>query len=193
MPITKRGWEILIKRTRQEKRKGQSFARTVSTYQVFHDGKEVDGLSGQFVERQGPGDNSPSGRTNHRRIKAGRYDLSTHSGDKDKKKKIVKYKTIGYAKSGDIGALPRPSIRFLDTDAREGILMHPGNGYIWSIGCFNPGRDLKNAADNLKFSQSREMILAIINDLQSFLGAKFPKSNNEAIPGAAAVVEGEPT
>jgi hypothetical protein len=193
MPITKRGWEILIKRTRQEKRRGQPFARTVSTYQVFHDGKEADGLSGQFVERQGPGDNAASGRANHCRIKAGRYDLSTHSGDKDKKKNIVKYKTIGYAKSGDIGALPRPSIRFLDTGEREGILMHPGNGYIWSIGCFNPGRELKAASDNLKFSLSREMILAIINDLQSFLGNKFPKKNNETIPGAAAVIEGEPT
>jgi hypothetical protein len=192
MPITKKGWEIQLKRIRQERRKGQAFARTISDYQVYHDGVKVDGLSGSFVERQGPGDNTKSGKANHRRIAAGQYRLSTHSGDKDPRKKKVKYQTIGYAKQPDIGELPRPAVRFLDTDKREGILIHPGNGYIWSIGCFNPGRSLKTAADNLKFSESRPMVIAIIDDMRSFLGDRFPKSNNQEIPGALAIVEGEP-
>src|ERR1043165_263654 len=68
MPIQKKGWEILIKRVRQEKRKGQAFARTISTYRVFHDGTPVHGLSGDFVERQGPGDNTRKGKTAHSRI-----------------------------------------------------------------------------------------------------------------------------
>ena len=192
MPIQKKGWEILIKRVRQEKRKGQAFARTISTYRVFHDGTPVHGLSGDFVERQGPGDNTRKGKTAHSRIAAGRYGLSTHSGKVDRKKGKVKYKTIGFAKSPGIRDLPRPAIRFLATDKREGILMHPGNGYIWSIGCFNPGKELKSAGDNLVFAVSRPMIIALIDDMKAFLGKSFPTTNNVAIPGAFAVVEGEP-
>jgi uncharacterized protein DUF5675 len=190
MPIENKGWEIQIKRTSQARRKGTGFARTISSYQVFHDGKEVDGLSGNFVERQGPGDNSETGVDNHRRIAPGRYPLSTHASPK--KNNAIKYKTIGYDKSPDIGALPRPAILFLDTGSRGGILIHPGNGYIWSIGCFNPGRNLKTAADNLKFSESRPMVIALIDDMKNFLGDKFPKSNGEQIPTAFAVVEGDP-
>jgi hypothetical protein len=192
MPITKVGWEIHIKRTSQERRKGQSFARTISSYQVYHDGEKVNGLSGNFVERQGPGDNSKSGKTNHRRVAAGRYGLSTHLGAKDKKKNKVKYQTIGYAKSPDIIELPRPAIRFLNTDNRSGILIHPGNGYLWSIGCFNPGRNLNTAADNLKFLESRQMVIALIDDMKAYVRDKFPKSNNKEIPTAFAVVDGEP-
>jgi hypothetical protein len=185
-------WELRIKRLRQEKRKKQAFARTISAYQVFHDNEPVAGLSGFFVERQGPGDNKKSGDTHDRRIEAKTYPLSTHSGAKDKKTGIVKYKTIGYAKTDGIGDLPRASIRFLDTGAREGILIHSGNGYIWSVGCFNPGKDLKNADSNLKFAESREMVIALIDDMKKFLGDKFPTANNKPIPGAVAIIEGEP-
>jgi Family of unknown function (DUF5675) len=192
MPITKKGWEILIKRIRQERRKGQKFPRTISNYEVFHDGVKVDGLAGSFVERQGPGDNSKSGRTKHLRIAAGRYRLATHSGAKDLHKKKVKYQTIGYSKLSDIGQLPRPAIRFLDTENRAGILIHPGNGYIWSIGCFNPGQSLRTAKDNLRFLESRPMVIALIDDIRAYLGNKFPKNNNKDIPDALAIVEGEP-
>jgi hypothetical protein len=139
MPISKQGWETHIVRIRQEKREGQRAPRTISAYQVFHNGKAIEGRSGNFVERQGPGDNSYAGKREHRRIAAGRYQLSTHSGEKDKKRNIVKYKTIGYAKASGISELPRPAIRFLSTEPREGVLIHPGTGYIWSTGCFNPG------------------------------------------------------
>jgi len=192
MPISKNGWDILIERVRQERRKGQTFARTISNYQVYHDGMEVDGLAGSFVERQGPGDNSKSGKGNHGRIAAGRYRLATHSGAKDPRKKKVKYQTIGYAKTADIGQLPRPAIRFLDTESRKGILIHPGNGYIWSIGCFNPGRSLKTPTDNLKFLESRLMVIALIDDMRTYQGNKFPNSNNKEIPNTHAVVDGEP-
>jgi hypothetical protein len=185
-------WELRITRLRQEKRKGMSFARTVSSYEVFHNGILVNDptLTGFFVERQGPGDNKKSGDTHDRRIEAGTYALSTHSGAKDKVKNIVKYKTIGYATTLGIGDLPRPSIRFLDTGARTGILIHPGNGYIWSVGCFNPGHDLVDAKSNLTFAESREMVIALIDDMKSFLS--FPTSNNKDIVGATAVIVGEP-
>jgi hypothetical protein len=132
-------------------------------------------------------------KTSHSRIAAGRYALSTHSGEKDKKRNIVKYQTNGYIKSPGIQDLPRPAIRYLSTGHREGILIHPGNGYIWSIGCFNPGKNLKTADDNLKFAESRSMVIAIIEDTKSYLGSRFPKSNNVEIPNAFAVIEGEPT
>jgi hypothetical protein len=190
MPIENKGWEIQIKRISQERRKGTKFARTISSYQVYHDGKKVDGLSGNFVERQGPGDNTKTGVKEHRRIAAGRYALSTHSSPK--KNNVIKYKTIGYATSPAISVLPRPAILFLNTGSRGGILIHPGNGYIWSIGCFNAGRNLKTAADNLKFSESRPMVIALIDDMKNYLGDKFPKVNGKQIPSAFAVVEGEP-
>jgi hypothetical protein len=186
-------WELRITRLRQEKRKAMAFARTVSSYQVFHNNVLVNDpkLTGFFVERQGPGDNTKSGDTHDRRIEAKTYALSTHSGAKDPAKNIVKYKTIGYAKTTGIGDLPRASIRFLDTGARTGILIHPGNGYIWSVGCFNPGHDLVDAKSNLKFVESRELVIALIDDMKAFLS--FPTANNQPIPGATAVVIGEPT
>ena len=36
------------------------------------------------------------------------------------------------------------------------------------------------------------MVIAIIDDLKSYLGDQFPKSNNVDIPNAFAIVEGEP-
>jgi hypothetical protein len=183
-------WELRITRVRQEKRAGRPFARTVSNYQVFHDGTPVDGLSGSFVERQGPGDNTKSGVTNHRRIKAGSYPISTHQSPvKDKK---IKYKTIGYTKGNGVGEQPRPFIGVDETGEREGILIHPGQGYIWSIGCFNPGKTIKKAADDLKYGESKEMVIALIDDATRFLGAAFPKSNNKTIPNARVVIAGEP-
>jgi hypothetical protein len=119
MPISKQGWETHIVRIRQEKREGQRAPRTISAYQVFHNGKAIEGRSGNFVERQGPGDNSYAGKREHRRIAAGRYQLSTHSGEKDKKRNIVKYKTIGYAKASGISdCLGRPFVFLVRNRAR---------------------------------------------------------------------------
>jgi hypothetical protein len=187
-------WELRINRLRQELRKGQGFARTVSAYQVFHDGKAVSGLSGFFVERQGPGDNSDQGRINHRRIAAGRYSLETHSGEDAPGTNTPKYQTIGYSKSVQTNGYPRPSIGFADstTGARRGILIHPGQNYCWSIGCFNPGANLNTADDNLSYKEGYAMVVALIDDVKVFFGNSFPKSNNRPISGAVAIITGEP-
>jgi len=187
MPISGSGWEILIKRKSQHKRANKTYARTVSTYQVFHDGQPVNGLSGMIAERQGKGDNGPKGVSEHRRIEAGTYEIATHDGASNDK-----YKTIGYSKDSSLAALPRPCFRFLDTGSRSGILLHPGSGYLYSIGCFNPGTTLNSADDNLQWGDSRTRVIALLDDMKSFLGSAFPKGNNQKIPRAKAVVEGEP-
>jgi hypothetical protein len=186
-------WELRINRLRQEKRKGKAFARTVSSYQVFHNGSAVAGLSGFFVERQGPGDNTKTGVTEHRRIAAGRYPLETHSGDVVPGTNVVKYKTIGYSNSDQTTGYPRASIGVGNTGARLGILIHPGQDYCWSIGCFNPGTNLKNADDKINYKESRTMVIALIDDMKGFFGTSFPKSNNQPIAGATVVITGEPT
>lgn len=188
LPISGNGWEILITRKKQHKRANKSYARTVGDYQVFHNGTKVAALSGMLAERQGPGDNTQSGVTNHRRIAAGTYELSTHDGASNNK-----YKTIGYSTDPGLAALPRPCFRFLGTGARSGILLHPGAGYLYSIGCFNPGTTLDSADDNLKWGDSRTRVIALLDDMKQFLGNQFPTSNNQKIPNAHAVVEGEPT
>jgi hypothetical protein len=187
MPITGNGWELLVKRIRQHLRPGQAFARTVSTYQVFHNGQPAVGLSGMMAERQGPGDNGPSGVTNHRRIARGTYPLSTHDGIGNNK-----YMTIGYSQNTGLGALPRPCVRLLNTGSRSGILIHPASGYLWSIGCLNPGTSLNNAADNIQWGDSRTRVIALLQDMRQFLGNAFPSQNNRPIPRASVVIEGEP-
>ena len=187
MPITGSGWELLIERTRQHKRASQSYARTVGTYQVFHNGDPVAGLSGMLAERQGPGDNSQTGVDEHRRIAAGTYELSTHDGSSNDR-----YKTIGYSQETSLSALPRPCFRFLGTGSRTGILLHPGAGYLYSIGCFNPGTTLNAAGDNLQWGDSRRRVIALLDDMKLFLGNQFPTANNRRIPNARAIVEGEP-
>lgn len=180
-------WVLQIRRIRQEKRASQGFARTISKYRVLHDDVEVGALTGFFAERQGPGDNSKTGVKEHRRIAAGTYSISTHDGVGDEK-----YKTIGYAEDGGIGSIPRPCIRLDGTDRRSGILIHPGNGYLWSIGCFNPAGDMTDAGSNIRFADSRARVIAIIEDLKDYLGPSFPKSNNRSIPDASIVIRGEP-
>jgi hypothetical protein len=187
MPITGRDWEIHVVRLRQELRTGKTFARTVSRYQVFHDGTAVSGLSGAIAERQGPGDNTSTGVSKHRRVAAGAYELHTHDGASNNK-----YMTIGYSTSAQITALPRPALRLSPTGSRTGILIHPANGYLWSIGCLNPASALSGPNDNIQWSESRTRVIAIIDDLKAFLGSGFPTSNNRKIPRCQCVIDGEP-
>jgi hypothetical protein len=190
MPDT---WELRVNRIRQEKRRTKPYARTVSSYQVFHNGTAVPGLTGSFVERQGPGDNTKKGKTQHSRIAAGRYPLETHSGANAPGTNTPKYRTIGYSKSEQPNGYPRASIGVADTGAREGILIHPAQDYCWSIGCLNPGTNLNGPNDGIIYKQSRSMVIALIDDMKSFLAGKFPTSNNQAIPGAFLVITNEPS
>jgi hypothetical protein len=187
MPITGRDWEIHIVRLREETRVGKAFARTVGSYQVFHDGTAVAQLSGTIVERQGPGDNTSTGVSKHRRVAAGTYEVHTHDGASNEK-----YKTIGFSSSARINETPRPALRLEPTGARSGILIHPANGYLASIGCLNPSSDLSGPDDNIQWSDSRSRVIAIIDDLRAFLGRDFPASNNRRIPRCQCIIDGEP-
>lgn len=69
MPITGTGWEMHIVRKSEQTRGERERRRTVGTYNVFHNGKAVAGLSGTVAETRGLGDNSEPG--NKRRIKGG--------------------------------------------------------------------------------------------------------------------------
>ena len=185
------GFLLRFQRIRQERRRGASFDRTVSRYQAFFDGQPISGLSGVAFERQGPGDNSRTGVSRHRRVREGRYPLLTHSG-KAKIGNITKFKTIGYSKDDGFRSPPMPSVRLGQTGSRSGILLHPGNNYLWSIGCINPSKTLEGARDKIVYSDSRARAIDIIEGLKEHLGDAFPQSNNRRIPGAVMEFVGEP-
>ncbi|EJN33825.1 hypothetical protein PMI35_00700 [Pseudomonas sp. GM78] len=185
MPITGTGWEMHIIRTKEQRRSSDGKRRTVGTYQVFHDGQKQTGpgLSGMVAETRGPGDNSEPG--NNRRVEAGRYPLATQDG--------VKYVTFGYKDSDSVSAKPRPGLELLKTGNRSEILVHPGIGFLSSIGCINPCTSLPNAEEMIDFAPSRRRVIALIEDLKSFVGTDFPSKNGRKIPNAFVVIEGEPT
>ena len=180
MPITGTGWEILIQRKSTQKRASDGKVRTVGTYQVFHDGVAT-ALSGQTAESRGPGANAPAG--NGRRIEAGRYPLFTQDGGK--------YVAFGYVETDSTGAKPKPGIELKDTGQRAEILIHPGQGFLASIGCINLCKNLPNAEEPISYAGSRKRVIAVIEDMKAFV-AGFPTRNGRAIPGAFAVFDGEP-
>jgi murein DD-endopeptidase MepM/ murein hydrolase activator NlpD len=182
--IPARGFCIFVKRVRQEKRSSMNYARTISTYQCYFDGVEINALAGQMAERGGPGDNTSAiGSNRHLRISEGVYPLSIHAG--------VRYRTYGYADK--LLDHPMPGLLLEDTDERSAILIHPchdANGYVSSIGCINPVTGLTNANSKIDLTDSRNRVIAIIDGMKRALGAKFPKSGS--IPGAVIIIEGEP-
>jgi hypothetical protein len=180
IPIQNKGWELLITRIRQDSRGDRR--RTVGRYQVFHDGATVQGLSGMCAETKGPGDNSKAG--NNRRIEAGRYPLLTQDGQK--------YVTIGYTASANPSAIPRPGLDVGNTNKRVGILIHPGRGFLSSVGCINPAKALPQANTDRGFGDSRTRVIALIEDIKAFVGGAFPKRNVRSIPSAFLVIDGEP-
>jgi hypothetical protein len=179
MPITGTGWEILIERKSVQKR--GSRARTVGTYQVFHDGAAT-ALSGMTAESRGPGDNKVA--QNGKRVEAGRYPLATQDG--------TKYDTYGYQMSDNPRLKPKPGIELKNTAKRAEILIHPGIGFLASIGCINLCTNLPDADEPISYPGSRKRVIALIEDMKSFLGAGFPPKNGMPIPNAFAVIEGEP-
>jgi hypothetical protein len=184
MPITGQGWELLVKRLGLQTRGGVT--RTYATYQVFRDGVASADLSGHLCECKGPGDNEHPG--SGKRIKAGKYPLSTQFG--------TKYKTSGFGTgaSGD-ASKPMPGLLLERTGARSAILIHPGHLpklYLSSIGCLNPTKPLR-AASNMNFVESRARVIALIDDLKAFSPQSFNKAQNTRIPKALVVIEGEPT
>jgi len=184
MAITGIGWELHIVRKSEQKRASDGKRRTVGTYQIFHEGviQTGAGLSGMVAETRGPGANMPAG--NNRRIEEGRYPLFTQDG--------TKYVTIGYKDSESTSAKPKPGIELKETGSRSEILIHPGQGFLSSIGCINPCTSLPDASEMIDFVPSRKRVIAIIDDLKGFTGAAFPTTNGKKIVNAFVVVEGEP-
>ncbi len=185
MPVPSTGFCLLVQRVRQEQRAGKGYPRTVSNYSCHWNGSVIPGLSGQMVERGGPGDNTTAvGNLQDLRISAGTYPLALHSG--------TKFKTNGYSSSLSHTALPRPGLLLKQTGERTAILIHPGMDYVWSVGCLNPASGLVNAKSAVSFADSRARVIAIIDELKSRTGTGFPTAAGKAIPGALVVIEGEP-
>ncbi|MCX7109010.1 MAG: hypothetical protein NTX45_02545 [Proteobacteria bacterium] len=184
MPIQNTGWEFHIVRKSEQRRSSDGKRRTVGEYQIFHDGVKQTGagLSGTVAETRGPGANKPAG--NNRRVEEGRYPLFTQDG--------AKYVTIGYKDSTSASAKPKPGLELKETDKRTEILIHPGRGFLSSIGCINPCTSLPEATEMIDFIPSRERVIAIINDLKAYAGGGFPTKNGKRIPNAFAVIDGEP-
>jgi hypothetical protein len=182
VPITGQGWEFHVERTDVQYRVSDGKPRTVGTYQVYHDGTAVQGLTGTTAESRGPGNNAVA--RNGCRVEAGRYPLATQAG--------TKYKTHDYTSNPNQAALPRPGLELRDTGNRSEILIHPGLGFLASIGCINLCEQLPSATDLISFADSRTRVIAIIDDLRNFLGAAFPSNNGLPIPNAFAVIDHEP-
>lgn len=183
MPITGKGWELLIVRKEEQRRASDGKIRTVGAYQVYHEGTPVPGklMKGMVAESAGPGDNGKAG--NRKRVAAGVYPLATQDGSK--------YDTIGYAESLSPRAVPKPGLELLKTGKRSEILIHPGQNFLASVGCINLCASLPDAGEMIDYAGSRDRVIAIIDDLREYVEA-FPARNGKPIPEAFVVIDGEP-
>lgn len=178
------GFCIHVRRLRQEKRDSENHDRTVGAYQCYWNGTALTNLSGQMVERGGPGDNTTEiGDNRDLRVREGAYRLSIHDG--------IRYKTYNYQENGTTFLNePKPGLLLLDTDERSAILIHPGEDYVRSIGCLNPTSGLTDANSAIDFMDSRSRVIAIIKAMKSKMGANFLRFGN--IRNAVILIEGEP-
>ncbi|MEA3064665.1 MAG: hypothetical protein QOJ27_1111 [Sphingomonadales bacterium] len=189
MPISGSGWELHVRRLLEQTGGGKT--RTVGAYQVFHDGVAashsmvVDGvdvpLSGTTAESPGPSQNAhPATPKNPSRILAGTYPLKTSGGPE--------YKTNGYR--NDLRIEPAmPGIELLDTGNRTDIVIHPGKDrFLSSIGCINLCTRLPDAQEIINYPGSRRRVIALIEDLRSFLGG-IPGDGDLEIPNASVVID----
>lgn len=185
MPISGSGWEMHIVRRSEQRRSSDGKVRTVGTYEVFHNGVLQKGpaMRGMIAESRGPGANRPAG--NGRRVEAKSYPLFTQDG--------TNYKTYGYKDSLSETAKPKPGLELRSTGERTEILVHPGNGFLRSVGCINPCTSLPNARESITYESSRARVITLIEDMKKFLGAAFPKTNGKKIPRAFVVIDGEPS
>jgi len=177
------GWEMLVKRLGLQ-HGSRHQVRTYGTYQVYIDGVETD-LSGHICECTGPGNNTRMGKTEHLRIREGRYAVSTQYG--------LRYRSVGYTRD----ETHPPAFLLLGTGVRTAILVHPGHPpklYLSSIGCFNPTKPLR-AGEKMVFTESRARVVAMLNSLKQHDPAAFARNkigDNTMIEDAFVVVDGEP-
>ncbi|TIX75823.1 MAG: hypothetical protein E5V24_30785, partial [Mesorhizobium sp.] len=111
-----------------------------------------------ICEARGPGDNSATGRQRGARIKAGIYPMLTHAGTREIDG-ITAFKTFGFTSSIEVRRPPMPALRVGDTRYRAGILIHPGNGWLWSVGCMNPADDIADARSDIQYVHSRARVI----------------------------------
>lgn len=175
--ITGNGWELFISRLREQVRGDKR--RTLGTYQVFHDGRPRPSLSGHICEAGGPGDNSKA--KNGKRVEPGVYPLATQDG--------TKYVTFGYSGGK---SYPRPGFELVRTGKRTEILVHPGVGFLSSVGCINPTSTPGDPRWNIDFADSRARVIALIEDMRNYLAGGFPTRNGRPIPRAQVVIAGDP-
>jgi hypothetical protein len=174
--IPRPGWELRVRRSGEQARGGQ--VRTVGTYQVYHNGTPVDGLAGGTAEPRGPGDNraADSGLC----IEPGSYPLSTQDGEA--------YSTIGFVVRTDPQTIRKPALALLGTGVRTDILIHPGHGYLASLGCLNPTSEGMLEKDDIDFVDSLHRTIELIENLREFCGCSFPSVNGCAIARASLVI-----
>ncbi len=184
MPIAGEGWELHVVRQKEQRRANDGRRRTASKYQVFHDGvaQSGAGLKGTMAESRGPGANQPTG--NGKRVEEGRYPLATQAG--------AKYVTWNYKDSDSPRAEKKPGFELLSTGQRSEILVHPGQGFVASVGCLNPCASLPKSSELITYTSSRRRVIALIEEMKDFLGSDFPKTNGKKIRRAFVVIDGEP-
>lgn len=184
MPISGSGWELHIVRMVEQSRRSDGKRRTVATYKVFHDGVEQSGvdLHGTVAESRGPGANRPP--QNGRRVEQGVYPISTQAG--------TKYVTIGFVTNNSTSSVPKPGIELRSTGERTEILIHPGRGFLSSVGCLNPCTLLPTEEEMIDYVGSRRRTIALIENVKGFLRSQFPTRNGRPIPRAHVVIDGEP-
>jgi hypothetical protein len=184
MQISGVGWEFHIIREAVQRQASDGRRRTIGKYQVYRDGVAQTGasMSGVRAEAKGPGANVP--KDNGKRIEQGRYLLWTHAPGG--------YATLNYSGSADPRAEPKRCLEVGDAAERYDILIHPGHDFLASVGCINLCASLPNASEPITYSSSRKRVIAVIANLQSYLGAEFPNKNGKKIPKAFLVIDGEP-
>ena len=177
MPIGGAGSELHVVRSCEQQHDGQT--RTVGRYQVYRDGVPVPELAGVTAEPGGPGNNATIDCG--LRIEPGTYDLGTHDGDS--------YCSLGYVVDDDHTVLRKPALKLEATGVRTDILVHPGHGFLASLGCLNPTIDLPNGQAMIPFEDSRRRVVALIHDLEDYTGETYPARNGFVIPRASITIE----
>jgi hypothetical protein len=152
----------------------------VGTYQVFNDGLAIPELFGTTVESVGPSSNNKKGV----RVEPGTYPLATQDGNK--------YATIGYTLNANHTALRRPGVELLKTGSRSEILVHPGIGFLASVGCINLCKILPDPSEAISYAGSRARVISVIDNMREFLKSHFPDKDGRPIPRASVIIEGDP-
>ncbi len=185
MTIPSSGFTILVNRLRVEQRGSGSGKRyrTVGDYSCYMNGALINdpNLQGASVEPRGPGDNSSTGVTYARRIKAGKYPLGSHGFAG------AKYSSFNYRKS----SRPYPGLYVRRTNKRTAILIHMGSGFKASVGCLNFTGSIAGPNDMIGRNTSFARMDYLINYMKAHVPG-FPNTGGAPIPGANLVIVGEP-